>query len=96
MAHPEYWGWEPPTPAQPVYSVVPAQSEEARTDSAHPLVGEYADTQEVLDAFYDEVVQEFHDESYDDQHEDVLDTGDRFEGRPTATSMPRQGRLDAG
>lgn len=98
MAHPEYWGWEPPTPAQPVADVVPAHGEEARTDSALPVVDES------YDEFYDEVLLEFHDESYDAsasesydvKHEDDASAGDRFEGRPTATSMPRQGRLDAG
>lgn len=90
MAHPDYWGWEPPMPAQPATDVVPAHGEEARTDSAP-----YA-----VDEFDDALLQEFHDESFDEsfdvQHEEVIPTGDRFEGRPTATSMPRQGRLDAG
>lgn len=104
MAHPEYWGWEPPTPAQPALDVVPAQGENVRADSASHVVTEPVDAHDALDAFYDEAMADVHDEPLDEGgfefHVTDRETGDatdgRFDGPATASSMPRQGRLDAG
>ena len=97
MAHPEYWGWEPPTPAANPAIVVPAHGEDPRTDSVETIV-EPTDLHEGAEAFYDEVFDESFDESVATAYE-TFESGepaDRFSGRPTATEMPRQGRLDAG
>lgn len=84
MAHPEYWGWEPPKPADIAVTEVPAPSEGTAID-------EHIADQHVADEYFadDEFVDECMSEVFltEDDYDDAV---------PTASQMPRQGRLDAG